>query len=348
MLGQNLSAAHEDSKTFVFSSNRRGTTFVYTLRQSHLRALLVLGLIGFVMAAVAVVDYVALWRERGLHAELERENRQLKFRAQQVKSQLHSLEQSLAKVESTAAKIQRITNLKDRNHLLRRHERSIATVELNHEPAGPKGGPLHGALPRLAGEIVENPPSSRSVRDENSQSLIPGEFTVEFDSRLAKRIAKAIDHTQSLEQKVLGLIESLVEQQSLLASTPSIRPTFGWYSSKFGYRMDPFTRRPALHSGVDFAAAPGTSVWATADGVVKFAGYQSGYGQIVILDHGYGVETRYAHNSRVQVSTGERVRRRQAIAVTGSSGRSTGPHLHYEVRIEGSPVDPANYILELE
>jgi murein DD-endopeptidase MepM/ murein hydrolase activator NlpD len=100
-----------------------------------------------------------------------------------------------------------------------------------------------------------------------------------------------------------------------------------------------------MHKGLDFAAMIGTPIYAPADGVVSYAGREGGYGKIVSIDHGYGIVTRYAHNSRLLVKTGERVKRWQKIAEVGSTGRSSGPHLHYEVRVNGVPVDPENYIL---
>ena len=115
-------------------------------------------------------------------------------------------------------------------------------------------------------------------------------------------------------------------------------------TSHVGYRIDPFTRTPEMHYGRDFAAAPGTPIVATADGVVSYVGYEGGYGKIVAIDHGYGVRTRYAHNSQIYVQLGQKVSRHDVIAAVGSTGRSSGPHLHYEVRVNDIPVDPINYI----
>ncbi len=115
-------------------------------------------------------------------------------------------------------------------------------------------------------------------------------------------------------------------------------------SSKFGYRRDPKTGGRRMHNGNDMAAPYGTPVYATADGVVSFAGWMSGFGRIVKIRHDFGIETFYAHNSRLRVKTGQRVSRGDRIADMGSSGRSTGPHLHYEIRVNGKPVNPMTYI----
>src|SRR5690606_17811528 len=148
------------------------------------------------------------------------------------------------------------------------------------------------------------------------------------------------------EQGVIKLQELLAERQSILNQTPSIKPARGWFTSRFGYRVDPFTAKPEMHYGLDIAAAPGTPVMAPADGVVSYVAYESGYGKIVSIDHGYGVRTRFAHNSQIYVELGQRVKRRDVISAVGSTGRSSGPHVHYEVRVNDVPVDPRNYVLD--
>lgn len=116
------------------------------------------------------------------------------------------------------------------------------------------------------------------------------------------------------------------------------------FTSGFGYRRDPFGRGRRMHSGVDWAGAYGTPIYSSADGVVTKAGWQSGYGRIVTVQHVFGVETRYAHLSKINVRVGQRVSRGDRIGGMGNSGRSTGTHLHYEVRVGGNPVDPLTYI----
>ncbi|SEF43971.1 M23 family metallopeptidase [Jhaorihella thermophila] len=116
------------------------------------------------------------------------------------------------------------------------------------------------------------------------------------------------------------------------------------YTSPFGYRRDPMTGGRRFHKGGDFAGPVGTPIYATADGVVKFAGWQSGYGKLVILQHDFGIQTYYAHNSRIRVKKGQRVSRGDHISDMGSTGRSTGPHLHYEIRVNGKPVNPMTYL----
>ncbi|RME39929.1 MAG: M23 family metallopeptidase [Deltaproteobacteria bacterium] len=137
---------------------------------------------------------------------------------------------------------------------------------------------------------------------------------------------------------------TLNDQRSLLAAKPSGWPVQGWLTSTFGMRISPFTGKRKMHEGLDIAARTGTPVFATADGVVTEAGTAPGYGKLVVIDHGYGYKTYYGHNSRIFVKIGQRVRRGDKIAAVGSTGSSTGPHVHYEVRRNGVPVNPRKYL----
>ena len=142
------------------------------------------------------------------------------------------------------------------------------------------------------------------------------------------------------------LDEFFKSQKSLLSATPSIWPARGWVTSKFGYRKSPFTGLREKHGGWDIAARSGSSIRATADGVVVVSGREYGYGNMLEIDHGYGIMTRYGHNSKHLAKVGDRVKRGQVIALVGNTGRSTGPHLHYEVLLNGFPINPKNYILD--
>ncbi len=146
------------------------------------------------------------------------------------------------------------------------------------------------------------------------------------------------------ETSLQMLIEYFEDKRSLFASTPSVWPVRGWVTSPFGNRTSPFTGIPTFHEGMDIAAQTGTPVVAPADGVVIRAGFGTGYGNMVELSHGYGIKTIYGHNSRLNVKAGQRVKRGDVISYVGDSGSSTGPHLHYEVRLNGLPVNPVRYL----
>lgn len=154
--------------------------------------------------------------------------------------------------------------------------------------------------------------------------------------------------TAQLEQRNdrLGVLEAMLLQQNLKKNTiPSGAPVnVGYNSSSFGWRVDPFTGHMAMHEGLDFMAEAGTPIYAAADGIVAQAESTPDYGNIVKVDHGSGLETRYAHALRLLVKAGDRVQKGQLIAEVGSTGRSTGAHLHFEVRLNGVPLDPRKYL----
>jgi murein DD-endopeptidase MepM/ murein hydrolase activator NlpD len=137
-------------------------------------------------------------------------------------------------------------------------------------------------------------------------------------------------------------------QKSLRNATPSIWPTEGQITSLFGYRFSPIKRDDGesgeFHPGIDIANSPDTLIAATADGTVLFSGWSHGYGNLVVIDHGYGIQTVYGHTSKALVKVGDRVTRGQIIAYMGTTGRSTGAHLHYEIRRQGVPVNPMQYL----
>jgi murein DD-endopeptidase MepM/ murein hydrolase activator NlpD len=146
-----------------------------------------------------------------------------------------------------------------------------------------------------------------------------------------------------------SLLKSLEDQHNLLASTPAIRPISrgekSWVTSSFGFRRSPFTGQREFHRGFDISTRKGTPILATAEGVVTFAGKKGLLGNTLIIDHGHGMVTRYGHCSKFLKKRGEKVKRWEPIALVGNTGRSTGPHVHYEVRLNGIPVNPYKYIL---
>ncbi len=142
----------------------------------------------------------------------------------------------------------------------------------------------------------------------------------------------------------LEISKCIFLQKSILEATPCIWPTYGYISSRFGYRISPFTNKSEFHTGLDIANRKGSPVWATADGIVTVANRAKGYGYVIAIKHGYGLSTYYAHNSKLLVKIGDYVTRGQIISYTGNTGRSTGNHLHYEVRVRGKAVNPIYYL----
>jgi len=164
-------------------------------------------------------------------------------------------------------------------------------------------------------------------------------------SRLHQDLLELRKDAFQREQNLREFQEFLQSQKSILLATPCLWPVLGRITSGFGDTRLSYTSggtRP--HKGIDISAPPGTPVGAAADGVVTFAGRESEYGRLVCIDHGHGFSTMYGHLKELRVQAGDKVRKGQAIGTVGLSGNSTGPHLHYEVRIHGNPVNPSRYL----
>lgn len=169
------------------------------------------------------------------------------------------------------------------------------------------------------------------------------DFNREF-SEIQQRIdevRRQIDLRRESQEEIQGILN---DQRSLLAAKPSGWPVKGWLTSNFGLRRDPFNGRRKMHEGLDIASRTGNPVIATADGIVSSVRTEAGYGKVVTIDHGYGYRTIYAHNSKFHVKVGQRVRRGDRVAAVGNTGRSTGSHVHYEIRLNGVPVSPNKYL----
>ena len=242
------------------------------------------------------------------------ENRTLREENAQLKSQLLLVQEKVAHVQSTLDRVERFdAKLRSAVTHLQDSERNLAM--------GPVGGSgTAGSTAAPAGN--ENP------------AALPG--------RLSALDAEA----QRKESSLRELTEYFEDQKSMLASTPSIWPTQGWVTSDFGSRADPYSTDRSMHQGIDISTPHGQPVLTPSDGTIVFNGTEGGYGKVLVVDHGYGVKTRYGHLSETFVRVGERVARGQRIAAVGNTGRSTGPHLHYEVRVNGVPENPRKFILE--
>jgi murein DD-endopeptidase MepM/ murein hydrolase activator NlpD len=205
-------------------------------------------------------------------------------------------------------------------------------------------------LAKLTGEkeqkIISNPnlkPLGGLQQDGRGGPYVATHMMTEAELIVAIReLTEAVDardeYMSSLEAKIL---QKSVLKDMLPNSSP-VDAAFN--SSSYGWRIDPFNGNKAFHEGLDFTANTGTAIRAAGDGIVSSAERTPDYGNIVKIDHGSGLETRYAHASKLLVKPGERVIKGQIVAQVGSTGRSTGPHLHYEIRLNGSPLDPRKYL----
>lgn len=199
-------------------------------------------------------------------------------------------------------------------------------------------------------DSVIYPEQVMGIGGENPEPFNPLEGELSFQdqtiiSSMNRSLGLLKTEVSIQERSFQELVEYLEDQKSLLASTPSIWPVKGWLTSTFGYRSSPFTGRREMHKGLDIATRSGTPIIAPADGLVVFSGREGGFGNMIIIDHGYGITTRYGHCSALDAKLGQKIKRGDVIARVGNTGRSTGPHVHYEVAVNGVPVNPSRYIL---
>jgi|SRR5579859_3769619 murein DD-endopeptidase MepM/ murein hydrolase activator NlpD len=185
-----------------------------------------------------------------------------------------------------------------------------------------------------------------STLDETSQGGVGGIRPADLgDNPYRDDLDKMAFRSRRLEKDLSVVQQKLADQLEILSSTPSIAPVRGILTDGFGGRSDPFTGEPGTHNAIDISSAIGQPVHAPADGVVVKAEWANGYGNVVYIAHGNGYSTRYGHLSAFAVKPAQHVKRGDIIGYVGSTGRSTGPHLHYEVRLNNNPVNPLEYIL---
>lgn len=328
--------------TFFIVSNQTGQTRKLVISSVWMKAASFVGAIIILVFVAGMVDYFGLLLQSLENKRLRSENAQLVKQFQVVESKVSSLENSLERVKTFTTKLKLITNIdaEDRVTKLSMGPKPAPGQQVEeYEPMEQR--PSNESLAQQD-EVFEAPQTLNENKGEVAEQPAPSK---DYAS-LVVRIDKAVRETQLKEQSVIDLWESLSERQSLINATPNIKPARGWLTSRFGYRVSPFSGKATMHAGLDIAAAPGSPVYAPADGVVSFAGYDAGYGKLVSIDHGYGVSTRFGHTSQIYVQVGQKVSKWDVIAAVGNTGRSTGPHLHYEVRINGTPVDPINFILD--
>ncbi|VEN73936.1 Metalloendopeptidase [Candidatus Desulfarcum epimagneticum] len=236
-------------------------------------------------------------------------------------------------IEGQRRQIERFTrdinSLKGKLADLKKFEKKIRIIA-NIEDVDKQDG-LFG----IGGSIPEDLDPKIALR-ENNESLLREMHSQTSHLKIA---------STRQEEDFESLLKHFEKQRNLLASTPAIWPVKGWVTSKFGYRKSPYTDLREFHKGLDIAARKGAPIISSANGVVSFAGRKGLLGKVVVIDHGHGMVTRYAHTDKILVKRFQKVKRGDVIALVGNTGRSTGPHLHYEVHLNGVPVNPHKYIM---
>ncbi len=296
----------------------------FKIPRVFLRALFIASFFGSGLFGFVLYDYLQLREIRESYQKISSENKGLRGEAQLLLSNLEEVRRSLKRVQDYSEKLGELTQLKVKRFSSRTGIGPLTPQEYSnahHEVAMPHDD-QHIPLGIEADRLM---------------------FRTVFDKM--KNIGNNANQNALRLQKLLS---TLSQQRSLLASVPSVAPVDGWITSGFGTRISPFTGDHDMHMGVDIAAPIGTPIYAPAEGVVIFSGIKDGFGNFVMVAHGYGVVSRYGHNAENLVQPGQRVGRGDQIATVGMSGRTTGPHLHYEVILNGTATDPRKFILNLQ
>lgn len=273
---------------------------------------------GALLLGVGLADYIQLLKLQKHYTVAITENQQLKGEAQILMTNLEDLKRGLFRVEELADKLDTLVQSKSSAV---KSETGIDAPKTDKQSLGGK---------------VTGP-----------QRTLP--LGISIDTLIFRPLAQNIQSTQSKSDVLVLDLQTLLSKiqahSSLLAALPVGKPVEGWVTSVFGFRVSPFTGANSSHQGIDIAAPIGTPVLAPADGVVIFSGVKDAYGKFLMIAHGYGVVTRYGHNSELLVKVGQKVSKGDQIAAVGDTGRSTGPHLHYEIWVNGRVVNPNRYLL---
>jgi murein DD-endopeptidase MepM/ murein hydrolase activator NlpD len=292
--------------------------------------------IAAVLLTLCLGDYV---RVRIAHSELGR----LRAESAEQKEKIKSFNTTLSSVKS---KLDSISEFERKVRIIANLPGSAATGGEEVVEMGPDTPPLESQL-----DGVEIPvPTEAAAPEIATPEPLPAEAEANSDEpslealqRDAQRLGEL---ATSQEQSLAEVADQLESKRSHLASTPAIWPTKGWLTSRFGSRISPFTNRKQFHAGIDIAGQRGTDIVSPARGKVVYSGTRGPLGKSLIIDHGYGVRTLYGHGDDLYVQNGDPVERGQRIASLGNTGRSTGPHLHYVVEVEGKAVNPLDYIFD--
>jgi len=194
----------------------------------------------------------------------------------------------------------------------------------------------------LKGEAVGGP----TEEDVQKLGQMLDQAPDQAESATEASMAELMQESREREKSVNEILQYVRKRSTLLASRPTVWPVHGWITSGFGDRTNPVTAKAGFHTGVDIANDTGTPIRCTADGTVAYAGWEGGYGKLVVVSHGNGYSTYYGHLSEIKASVGSPVRRGDVVGLMGATGNTTGPHLHYEIRLFGAAVDPVKYMEE--
>jgi murein DD-endopeptidase MepM/ murein hydrolase activator NlpD len=278
----------------------------------------------FLLSIVTMFDYFYRLREVGEAGTLRIENRNLRQHVQNYESIAQKSETQLYHIERF---LDRLKLIGDDSTKLALRNTTLTAIKSPPTPEIPTTNTWKNFLRSDA---------------ESPDHLVMKKEIESLNTRLLALTEKAYH----IEESIHDEYEVLKDHKLFISALPTRRPASGYFTSGFGVRDHPVFGKIKMHEGLDIANRQGTLIKATAPGVVVFSGTKAGYGQTIIIDHGYGLETLYAHIHKLLVTKGQKLKRGTTIAIMGSTGYSTGSHVHYEVHIRGVPVNPLSYILE--
>ncbi len=339
----------EQRYTVILVPDGQSAVRRYTLRRSWIKRIsIVAGAVLLLLLALAI-DWVRLRLDAVDVAKLRAETMAQSAEILALSGDVAKAEGELERLGEFERKVRIIANLPS----------TLAQTNSESGDRAARGGP-EGEAETMRSDHGEPPPADAEAKAESGVAppepepstarLVRAAGFRESPHRhlptIRERAADLVRLAASRSASLAELLEGLEDKSAQLAATPSIWPTNGWVTSGYGRRVSPFTGRPHFHAGLDIAADFGTPVIAPASGKVVFAGRKGALGKAVIIDHGGRMRTWYGHLSEYVVERGQRIERGERIGSVGSTGRSTGPHLHYVVEVKGKTVNPINYVID--
>lgn len=314
----------KEYQIYITDTTRHGKMSRFSVSSSRLKAAVGLGFLVFLAGLFFILDYSLSVSRQAELKRLRVENKKLNAHIQSISKKVHSLESNIQKMEDLSFKLKQITQ--------EQPSTGIGPLPYNYDLQ---------VLPRFKKKKTSQRTWNNRLRSQDL--LINSDFVDSLEKTSAFLLNEIWD--------VFGVLE---EKKHLLRVTPSISPAQGWITSRFGYRDYPLSGGDGFslgsvvdfHGGLDIASSIGTDVVAPADGMVVSTGSDKRTGNYIIVSHGYGLKTLYGHLDQILVQKSQNVVRGDLIGTIGNTGRSTGAHLHYEVRIANKPVNPEYYILD--
>jgi murein DD-endopeptidase MepM/ murein hydrolase activator NlpD len=336
--------------TLMLVGDERSPVRRFQISETAIKRALAAISVALLICAAATWDY---WRMRSQNAELASLRVEAAEQREQIdgfQTTLSDMNTELARVQELERKVRIIANLPGAAAV-----GGAGVTELVPEGAlggdglilPPAGVPIdldheHGQAGEGEEPLSQRIPAAVEPRGLEGLTTEPARFVRRLEQKGKSLVRVADQRAVSLVE----LIDQLEDKSTRLASLPSVWPARGWLTSRYGPRISPYTGRRQMHSGIDIAAREGTEIMSPARGRVSFVGSKGPLGKTLTVDHGFGVKTIYGHTSKIHVKAGDEVQRGQLIAAIGSTGRSTGPHLHYVVQVSGKSKNPLDYIFD--